>query len=308
MSVPRPLRALPLIVALALLLPACASFVPIHSTRPGPVAVGAARHLVILDGEGRPSARETIALELARQARGDHWFTVEDLSADGHRVWISGRRAKVRPRYPLEEESAGLRIDVHEWQAAQNSHTVERKDPRGEFVEETVRSLEGSVVLAVTLFDPWGRILLTEREYEGVFSGTEGVFTRDEVIENAAADAVAGFLVDVTPQTVVAKVRLDEGDPGQAEILEVAKAGDTAVAARRLEAYAQRQPDNAAAAYNLAVLLDAMGERQEALAWYDRALALGPEGYYASARADCAGRIADAEALLPAPPPAAYAR
>ena len=63
-----------------------------------------------------------------------------------------------------------------------------------------------------------------------------------------------------------------------------------------------------AAAYNQAVLLDALGERYEALAWYDHALELGYQDYYASARAACARRIADAEALLPYPPPAALAR
>lgn len=307
MSVSRASHAVPVLLALALILPACSTTVPIRSTRPGPVAVGGAKHLVILDGSGRRSARETLFLELARQSRSGGWFTVDDLSEDGHHVRVMGRKVKVRPRYPLEEEAAGLRIDVHEWQAIRNTHTVEREDERGDVEQETVHSLQGSVVIGVTFFDTWGNALLAERDYEGSSSGSAGEVTKDEVIERAAAQAVTRFLADVTPRSVVDEVRLDRDDAGQEAILELVRHGDTALAARRMESYAEQDPDNPAAAYNLAVLLDAMGERHEALAWYDRALELRSKGYYASARAACARRIADDEALLPYAPPAAFA-
>jgi len=304
----RPLRALTLLIATALLLPACATQVTIQSSRPGPVAVGGARHLVILDGQGRRSAQEAVSYELARQLRRGAWFTLDDLSADGHRVRVIGRRVEVRPRYPLEEESAGLRIDIHEWQAARHSYTVERRNEQDEPETKTVQKLEGTVVLGVTLFDAWGNALLAEREYDGTASGMFGRISEDEVIARSAADAVARFLADVTPRTVVEEVRLDDTDEGQKEILQIARDGNGDIAARRMERYAERHPENRAAAYNLAVLLDAMGERTDALAWYDRALELGYKDYYASARSACLRRIADDAALLPAAPPAAYAR
>jgi hypothetical protein len=307
MSVLQPLHIGPLLLAV-LLLPACSATVSIPSTRPGPVAVGPARHLVILDGAGRRSAQETVFLELARQTRGASWFTVDDLSEDGHRVRLTGSRVKVRPRYPLEEESAGLRIDIQEWQAARNSRTVEQENAEGERAETTRHTLVGSVVLGVTLFDSWGNALLAEREYEGSASGPTDEVGRDEVIERSAADAVARFLADVTPRSVVEKVRLDDGDPGQREILEIARDGHVTLAARRMEAYAEQNPGNAAAAYNLAVLFDALGERYEALAWYDSALELGYRSYYAGARDACARRIEDDQALMPYTPPAALVR
>lgn len=307
MSVSRALRAVPILLALALILPACSTTVPIRSTRPGPVAVGGTKHLVILEGSGRRSARETLFLELARQSRSGGWFTVDDLSEDGHQVRVMGRKVKVLPRYPLEEEAAGLRIDVHEWQAARDTRTVEREDEQGDVAQDTVHSLQGSVVIGVTFFDTWGNALLAEREYQGSASDDSAEVTKDEVIERAAAQAVTRFLADVTPRSVVDRVRLDGDDTGQEAILQLARHGNTALAAQRMESYAEQHPDNPAAAYNLAVLLDALGERHEALAWYDRALALASKGYYASARAACARRIADGEALLPYAPPAAFA-
>ena len=304
----RSIRAAALLLGAALLLSACTTTVAIRSTEPGPVAVGGARHLVILDGDGRRSARESVFLDLARQARRGGWFTVDDLSQDGHRVRVEGRHVRVRPRYPLEEESAGLRIDIHEWRAAKDTRTLEKKNEAGELQAEIVHTLRGSVVLGVTLFDAWDRVLLAEREYGGTASGRVDEISRTEVIERSAEAAITRFLADVTPRTITQKVRLDDDDDGQESILQIARDGNTALAARRMEAYADRHPHNAGAAYNLAVLLDALGERREALAWYDRALELGYEDYYASARAACAHRIASAEALLPAQPPASFAR
>lgn len=307
MSRPAPLRSLALLLVVAAWLPACASTVPIPSVEPGPVAVAGARHLVVLDGVGPPDARETVFLELARQTHRDGWFTVDDLSADGRRVVVAGRRVAVRPDYPLEEDAAGLRIDVLVWRASSEGYTRAHEDGSGALEREEGAAVQGSVVLAVTLFDAWGRALVAEREYAGAASGPPGEVSPEEAIGRAASAAVAEFLTEVSPRRVLRSVRLDEGDPGQADILELAEAGSTAAAAERLAAYAARHPDNAAAAYNMAVLLDALGEGGEAIAWYDRAVELGGRSYYDSARAACVQRMAGGAALRATPPPAARA-
>lgn len=308
MSDLRSLRTGLLVLAAGLLASACTTTVPIRSTRPGPVALGGVHHLVILDGEGHRDARETVFRELGRQARSGGWFTVDDLSEDGHNVRVEGRQARVRPRYPLEEEAAGLRLEIQEWQVSRNSDTDATQTGRDEVKPEMARNLRGNVRIAVTLFDAWGNVLLSERSYAGTSSGTVGEATRGEVIDRSAADAVARLLADLTPRSVIQEVRLDSGDDGQEAILAIAEDGNTAIAARRMRAYAAGHPQSAAAAYNLAVLLDALGERHEALAWYDRALELGAQGYYASARTACLERIADTNALLPYQPPAALDR
>ena len=304
MSVSRSLRTGLFLLAAGLLATACTTTVPIRSTRPGPVAVGGVRHLVILDGEGQRDARETVFRELGRPARRGGWFTVDDLSEDGYDVLAVGRMAQVRPSYPLEEEAAGLRLDIQEWQASRNDIALEKQTAPG----EGKLKLQGSVVLAVTLFDAWGNVLLSERSYPGSASGAAGEVSGSEVIDRAAADAVARLLADLTPRMIIQQVRLDGDDAGQEAILAIARDGNTEIAARRMKAYAVGHPQSPSAAYNLAVLLDAVGERHEALAWYDHALELGYQDYYARARTACLERIADANALLPYQPPASIGR
>jgi len=295
------------ILVLCLAFVACTPTVAIQSTAPGPVAVGAVRDFVIVDGAGRPDARDAVTYELIRQARAGGWFTVQDRSDEGRRVRVAGRRVEVRPRLRLSPETAGLRLDVHEWQASRHSRTVETKHDDGEVSRETIVSRHGSVVLGVTLFDTSGEALVAEREYVGTFTGRVGRFSKDEVIERAASVALSRFLFEVTPRRVTHRVRLDDDDEGQEEILEIVRDGHTDLAERRLRAYADHHPGNPAAAYNLAVVLDARGHYAAALDWYDRALELAYKDYYAAARAACARRVADADALR-SQPPAARAR
>jgi tetratricopeptide (TPR) repeat protein len=80
-----------------------------------------------------------------------------------------------------------------------------------------------------------------------------------------------------------------------------AEAGNIARAADDARRYLDQHPDNAGAAYNLAVFLEAMGEYEEALAMYDRALSLGNKSFYVKARAGCARRLAAAHELSAEP-------
>lgn len=99
------------------------------------------------------------------------------------------------------------------------------------------------------------------------------------------------------PRQVVSRVRLDDDDPGQEAILETARGGNVAMAARDMRTYFDANPLSGSAAYNLAVFLEAMGEFHEAMTMYDQALSLGAKDLYHSARAGCARRLAAAEEL-----------
>jgi tetratricopeptide (TPR) repeat protein len=264
---------------------------------PGAVSIGAARELVLVAGEGRRSAREFIGEALVRGARGQGYFTVTDRSAEGLSVRVAGQRASVEGgTLALTPEQAGLRIDVLEWNAQRDVEAIRRLDPAGKESVEEVPVMRGNALLAITLFDPSGRAILAETEYEGWASVAPDA-PRDQAIEQAACAALASFLQDVTPRSVVQRVRLDDEDEGQEAILATAASGATAQAARDLEAYLAERPNNAAAAYNLAVLREAMGDFQPALELYDRALALGSKDYYVRARAGCARRLAATESL-----------
>jgi len=289
-----------LLAALALLLPltaGCATTVAIRSMQPGAVSVGPTDHLVLLDGQGRRSAREFVAHELAQQCRARGYFSVQDRSEEGHEVQIRGRQASVADgEFTLDPHHAGVRIDVLEWNAQRDEEQVSHKNPDGTTRTETVPVLRGNVLLAVTLFDARGHAYLSEAEYEG-WSTAAPDAQREETIETAARSAVVSLLNDITPIQVVTRVRLDDEDEGQKSILEAASSGAVAQAAADLERYLEQDPMNASAAYNLAVLREAMGDFSSALELYDRALSSGGKDYYARARAGCAYRMQSAEDL-----------
>ena len=288
------LRALPLVCVLA----SCTTTVAIRSTEPGRVFVGPTRHVVILDGQGRRSAREFVNLELIRRARSHGYFTVEDRSDEGFEVRVAGRRAYLEGgTFSVDSEAAGLRVDVLEWSGTRDREEVRVYDQDGVPYYTEVPVMVGQALIAVTMFDRDGHAFLAESEYEGRFVTEDMQMPREEVIEIAAAHAIQNFLDDVTPIEVVTHVRLDEDDEGQEAILSVAKSGSIAQAADDMRRYLDANPGNASAAYNLGVFLEAMGQFQEALDSYDLALQLGYKEMYASARAQCARRLAAADSL-----------
>ncbi|HLU39434.1 MAG TPA: tetratricopeptide repeat protein [Planctomycetota bacterium] len=282
---------------------ACTTTIPIHTTQPGPVSVAGAKDLVLVKGEGRRSARESIAQELASQARAGGWFSVEDRSEDPVFARVAGGKVVVEDQVGAfaDPGKTGVKVDILEWNAERSTERIEERDKHGRPMVREVPVHVGSVLLAVTVFDARGRAFVAEREYRGEFRSTDLDTTREQVVEQAGAEAVRAFLRDITPVRVVSHVRLDDDDPQQESIIATAKAGNVAQAAKDAQAYAEANPENPAAAYNLAVFLDAMGRHQEALTWYDRALRTGNKDFYVSARAECARRLAAQETLSATP-------
>ena len=287
-------------LALTLALPlstSCVTTVAIRSMEPGAVPIGSTKHLVLLGGEGRRSAREFVGQALVQQCRSRGYFSVEDRSEAGLSVRVAGRQASIEGgKLALEPEQAGLRIDVLEWNAARDEQDVTRTDPMGKQFVERVPVMRGNALLAITLFDPAGRAFLAETEYEGCAT-TDPSAPREESIEAAAHQALTSFLNDITPFAVVTRVRLDDEDSGQEAMLKAASDGATAQAAHDLELYVQQNPNIPSAAYNLAVLKEAMGDFSAALALYDRAIGLGGKDFYSRARAGCARRLSATESL-----------
>ncbi len=281
----------------ALLGTGCAAKLAIKTMEPGPVNLGAAKHLAILDTEGRRSAREQLIGEIISQARTAGYYTVEDRSEEGVKVNIAGRTVTLEGgEKGIEPGQMGVRFDVIEWDADKDTEERSTRDSKGNTVTKQVKVLKGRALLGVTVFDPSGKALVAEKEYEGT-SSLEGDVSKDQAIEAAAKDVVAKLLADITPHEVTRQVRLDEDDDALKPYIETAQAGNLAKAAEDMKGYLDKNPNSAPAAYNLAVLTDAMGNYDAAIQLYDKALQLGNKDYYSEARAECAQRKAAADAL-----------
>jgi tetratricopeptide (TPR) repeat protein len=149
------------------------------------------------------------------------------------------------------------------------------------------------IVLEVTAFDHRGEPLLRERRFEGRCADV-GLTARAR-IDAAMAKAIEALLASITPVEITRRVSLDDADRNQRFILDVALDGNIARAREEMKSYIDKHPANARAIYNLAVLTEAMGQVQEALVLYDRALAMQEEPLYRRTR-DAAWRFADLEA------------
>lgn len=279
-----------------LLMTACTSYITVQSRRPGAVNVGSLDTLVMLDGEGRRSATEFVAQELPRMARESGYFRIVDKSESGITLSLAGRTATVEnATEEIEENAAYLKVDVLDWSSDKSSNTS--TNSKGQ--QTTVTTINAQVVLAVTLAGPDGKAILAEKDYEGTSSSSSKDITKDDVIEAAGKNAIAQLLADITPITVKSRVRIDDSDKAQKPFIKTAEAGNFSQAVDDLKGYIGMNENSASAYYNLGVFLDAMGNYGEAMGAYDKAIELsgGSIDYYSSARAECARRQADLEAL-----------
>jgi hypothetical protein len=284
--------------------------VTIEAVEPALPELGNARHLVLLEATGRRSAKQIVSQQIAHQARATGYFTVQDRTREGHTVKVVGHRADLDGgRRKMPPGQVGVRVAIRDWKSHREAQAVRRDAEDGSHYTDVVPFRHGTVVLEVSLFDETGRAHVAEAEFEGHASGEVSKLSRSIVLERAAREAVGKLLEAITPHWVTRSVPLDDEDPAQAAWLESARNGAVASAVGDATRYFQRNPGNASAAYNLAVLLDAMGDHAEALPMYDRAVAgAGSEKpFYREAREGCARRLAAERALESGPVPASLA-
>ncbi|MFW6369471.1 MAG: tetratricopeptide repeat protein [Myxococcota bacterium] len=279
-----------------LVLGGCAPRLVVSSLQPAAVNVGSIETVKLADGQGRRSAREFLVHEVARQMREGGYFRVIDASESGLRIELVGRSASIEGDELAPGEGV-LRLDVYEWTGEIESRTQSYEDSKGNRRTRRVDVGVARVALGATLVDADGRAVLAEREYET--TAEIGTNDRNVAIETAASRLVREILLDLTPQLVRRRVRLDDSNKDLEPIIKTAKDGNLPQAAEDLRAYLRDNPNDAAARFNLAVFLDALGQYHEALAMYDEAIRVSgdPPSYYSDARSQCATRLADAEAL-----------
>jgi tetratricopeptide (TPR) repeat protein len=280
----------------AVLAVGCTPQLKVHVLRPASVNLGAARQLTVVQTEGRPGARGFLLKELSQRARQQGHFQVVDRSGEGTLVKVAGASVRIlqdaRGPAPLPD-GIGIRIDVHDWDAARRTQLHDARDDKGKAHERQVTFYDGKAVVTVTAFTASGRALLAEQEYEAHGQGKQ----REEAIANAGREVVRRILEDITPQYETRYIRMDDGDRAQQPILEVAREGDVPRAVSEMESYVRGNPRNSTALYNLAVLLDAMGHYPEALERYTEAISLSAKDYYVDMKTECAGRLAEQRAL-----------
>lgn len=272
----------------------CGATLSVQAPVPATVNLGAARKLVVIQSEGRRSAREFVIQEAIAQCRSSGHFQAVDRTEDGIELKVSGRTARPQGKgVKQQDDEIFVRIDVVEWGATRDTTTTNGVDKQGNANTQTVTTLTGRVLLAVTAATSDGKAILAEKEYKGGGVGKD----EDAVIQGAARQAVATFLSEVTPSFVEEKIPLDESDGRLESFIAVARKGNIALAIEEMKAYLKTQPDNPVALYNQGAFLDATNRFKEAIDHYTRAIQRSNKPMYVETKAACGRRLAAQEAL-----------
>ena len=276
----------------------CAPSLRVNVLQPAPINFGAAKHLSIVQSEGRRSAKEFLIAELISQGRAGGYFTVADRTDEGISVKVAGRSVNVSGGSGPAQTSdvIGLRVDVLDWNNSKDLKTLHEKDSKGNPVDRIVARMKARVLLAVTGFNAQGKALLAEKEFTGTIEADPDQMSDEAALQFAGRQAVSQILSTITPSTVEKWIRLDGDDELQKPIIEMARGGNIPRAIIEERELLARHP-SPASEFNLAVLLDASGQYQEALEHYGNAANGSPKEFYGEMKTECGRRLADQQAL-----------
>lgn len=243
--------------------------------------------LVLVDGEGRRSAKARVAAMVVDEARLG-FFRADNRSASGVELVLVGDVANVvgsdvAPR----DDELWVRIDVLSWTAEAIKMELDDDSSLSD-----APGIRGRADLQFTVANAASQVLVREQEVRGVVDRAlpEGQRVdiealREDVIAEAARVAVTDFLATITPQRRSQFLAFDDGDTGQKAII-TDTTSTLASLEKRLRRYVANNKGNAIAHFNLAVVLDAQSRFEEALIEQDRGLDIvSREGFF-DARSD----------------------
>lgn len=288
------------------LLAGCRTYIPIIRYEPGRVAIGAADTLVLVEARGRSSIRRDVLYSIEGAVERNRYFKFADRSGDGGQVVVTRDQVTLARGSKLKPNELGFLLEVYQGTVQEGTRQERHQEREATGDGTTSRMVEvvtdipvwdAEVVIGITLFDAKGRTKLTEQEYVGKYVADADRTARNDATAGAAATAIDKFLRDVTPRQVREHVMVDRSDDRQASIIQSAAAGNVERAAEEMRAYYESNSGNAAAAYNLAVFTEALGDYDAALKYYDEAIALEAKGFFHGARDQCERRKRQADKL-----------
>ena len=295
------IHSLALLALLAVGSTGCTTYMNIRTLRPAAYNLYPVRQLVLVQGAGRDKSLQIAASELTRQTARRGYFAVED--ARGQRLRIRTSRSRGTELVPAPDPNrvaAYIQINVLESSTTpamvSRNTTVKLED--GSTVTRTtlVAVLRGTARIDVTLLAADGKTLIMHREFTGG-SEMDVTLPPPPAAADALRHAVEAVLATITPRVVTSSVKLDRRDKATLPFIELSRAGNIQGAADGLEQYVREHPNSAPGYYNLAVMLDALGQYNIALRHYDRAITLGGRRWYRDGRLSCARRLAERERL-----------
>ena len=279
------------------ILSGCHPAVKVKAYQPAEVNMGNAKVLKLVHVAGRWNIKDMVISELQRQARRSGWWRFENAMYRGIDIRVAGYKAYAAPYMPKEGE-VFLKVDLYELEVFQDIEEQEEKTKYGKKQYRRRKVFKAKASLGFTTIDKDGISDLLETDLSGrakLYKDQGG--NRDKASQAAIAEVVAQFYDLITPKQVVSHLRLDEDASDMESIAKMISKGLYAAAERQLQEKMKREPNRGDIVYNLAVVTDAMGRPEAAMAYYEKAIQLSPKDFYYSSRDNCAQRIEAARTL-----------
>lgn len=274
----------PLIVALSVC--GCATHIRDTGWTPAAYSFGAANRLALTQLSGKVKWRDPFLDALRREVQQTKWWQFEDRrGADSNKD--EPETGEVRVQIQIYDLDLDKRYDPK---------LVPAKDKAPSDLELAAK-WEGRVTFAVTAVDPDGREIMRDREYTATEDAEDVVGAGDRLKQQLLREAIGTFLDDITPREEPRLLRVDEKSDDMKPVAELIRERRYHSAREALEKMRRVQPHRPDVLYNIGVVHQGMGEYDEALDFYNRAIRNGPKDYYHQTRDHCIDRLEAIEEL-----------
>ena len=249
-------------------------------SRPSPATVDLgprARVLSLVRVEGPDDSALVVVHTLKGRAARQGWFQVE--------AWIPGAAADPSGR------RAYLALDVAEWsfESPSGGSALEPR-ARVRLLARLARSPEG----------PWSEPYETGGLVEGTESASDASrATRSQLLLECSLRAVDDLLRAFAPRPGVEEVELDVESPVLQPGATAAERGDLEEARASFATVHARHPELPAAAYDLGLVLEAMGDWEQAEALYAEAVSRKDDRLYRDALQSLRTRLHTSQSGFP---------
>jgi tetratricopeptide (TPR) repeat protein len=263
-----------------LLLGACVPTLQVARPTPAVVDLGPRAHVLsLVRVDGPADSPEVVVHTLKGRAARQGWFQIEAWKP-GEPPDASGRRAYVS-------------LDVGQW-----SFVSPRTQRGGSEPQARVRLLTR---VARTPEGPWSEPYETGGLVEGTESASDvSRASESQLLLEATLRAVDDLLRALAPRPRVEEVELDVDNPLLQPGATAASRGDLEEARASFESVHSRHPELAAAAYDLGLVLEALGRWEEAEPLYAEAVSKKPDDrLYRDALESVRARLRNAPTAYP---------
>jgi len=257
-------------LALLLAVTTCAPVVRVQRPQPATVDLGPrARVLALVRVEGPGDSPTVLVHTIKGRAHRQGIFQIQ--------AWSPGDAADGSGR------TAYLALEVVEWSYAEEHHPHETQ-PRAR-VRVDLRA-------ARTPEGPWSEPYQTGGSVEGIEGDSDPSPPKaEQLLAEACLRAVDDLLRAVAPRPRIEEVELDVDDDLLRPGASFAERGELEGARSAFESVRVRHPDSAAAAYDLGVVVEALGDWERAEVLYAEAVSRKDDRLYRAALNSVRGRL-----------------